>query len=85
MESEVTNNLESLILENLRAICGSIDKLQETCSETRLRVSSLESHVAGLRRDVGLIHRDIAGTQVRIDHLDNRLSRIEKQLEPTTI
>lgn len=79
----MSENVENLILEHLRGIRGSIDKLTVSVDELRMRTSSLENHVAGLRRDFSLIHDDIAGLQVRLDHHEERLSRIEKRLELT--
>jgi LAO/AO transport system kinase len=43
--------------------------------------SSLEEHVAGLRRDLALIHGDMVGMSQRLDHHERRLERIEKRLE----
>ena len=49
----------------------------------KLRLGSLEEHVAGLRRDIGLLHSDIAVTHKRLDHHDERMGRIERRLEIT--
>jgi len=40
----------------------------------------LEEHVAGVRRDLGLIHGDMAITNQRLDQHERRLERIEKRL-----
>lgn len=79
----MAENIENLILEHLRGIRGPIDKLTVSVDESRMRIGSLEGHVAGLRRDFSLIHDDIAAIQVRLDHQEDRLSRIEKRLELT--
>lgn len=79
----MSENVENLILEHLRGIHSSIEKLTVSVDESRMRISSLEGHVAGLRRDFSLIHDDIAAIQVRLDHQEDRLSRIEKRLELT--
>jgi len=44
-------------------------------------VGSLEEHVAGLRRDLALIHGDMAAMSQRPDHHERRLEAIEKRLE----
>lgn len=53
----ITENIENLILEHLRsdiaALAAKVDILT-------MRVGSLEEHVAGLRRDLVLIHGDMA-------------------------
>lgn len=71
----MSENGENLILEHMRGICSSIDKLTVSVDESRMRVGSLEGHVAGLRRDFSLIHDDIAAMQVGLDHQEDRLSR----------
>ncbi len=35
----------------------------------------------GIRRDLGLLHSDIAVTHKRLDHHDERMVRIERRLE----
>lgn len=77
-EGEImSENVENLILEHLRGVRGSVDKLVASTDELRVRISSLEGHVAGLRRDISLVHDDIAAVHLRLDHHEERLSRIE--------
>jgi cell division protein FtsB len=54
------DNVESLILEHLRSIRGDIAALALKVDTLTTRVASLEEHVAGLRRDLALIHGDMA-------------------------
>ena len=57
----MADNVENLILEHLRSIRGDIASLALKMDILTSRVGSLEEHVAGLRRDLALIHGDIAG------------------------
>jgi hypothetical protein len=54
-------NVENFILEHLRSIRGDIASLALKVDTLTSRVASLEEHVAGLRRDLTLIHGQIAG------------------------
>ena len=49
-------NVENLILEHLQSIRGDIASLALKMDILTSRVGSLEEHVAGLRRDLALIH-----------------------------
>lgn len=77
-------NVENLILEHLRAIRGDISKLVHAVDDLRVRVGSIEEHIAGMRRDMSLLHGDIAITHKRLDGLESRVERIEKRLELST-
>lgn len=77
----MTENIENLILEHLRALRPGQDRLEKALELIRMRVSSLEEHVSGLRKDVALVHSDIAVIHIRLDHQEERLGRIERRLE----
>lgn len=47
----MTDNVENLILEHLRAIRADIDGIKGDVREIKQRLTSLEAAVAGLRRD----------------------------------
>ena len=47
----VTDDVENLILEHLRAIRSDIGGIKDDVREIRQRLTSLEATVAGLRRD----------------------------------
>lgn len=46
----MTDNVENLILEHLRAICADIGSIKDDVREIKQRLTSLEAAVAGLRR-----------------------------------
>ncbi|MDE0059322.1 MAG: hypothetical protein OXP07_14465 [Defluviicoccus sp.] len=74
----MNDDVENLVLEQLRTIRGEIaDLRREVRSElgdVRQRVSSIERHLANLQSDVALVHQ-------RLDHQGERLERIERRLE----
>ncbi|MDS4039640.1 MAG: hypothetical protein RKP20_00475 [Candidatus Competibacter sp.] len=47
----MTDDVENLILEHLRAIRSDIGGIKDDVREIRQRLTSLEATVAGLRRD----------------------------------
>ena len=47
----MTENVENLILEHLRAIRADIAAVKDDVREIKQRLTSLEAAVAGLRRD----------------------------------
>ena len=67
-------DVENLVLEQLHAIRGKVDKIDNDLGDLRQRVSSVERHMANLQRDVANIHE-------RLDRQGDRLDRIERRLE----
>ena len=47
----MTDNVENLILEHLRAIRADIGGIKDDVRDIKQRLTSLEAAVAGLRRD----------------------------------
>ena len=77
----MTNNIENLILEHLRALRGGQDRIEHELREVQSRLSSLEAAVIGVRRDAVYTQEDVARQQLSIDHLKERIQRIERRLE----
>jgi septal ring factor EnvC (AmiA/AmiB activator) len=77
----MTDNVENLVLENLRAIRADIARVERKQDETITRLGRLELSVAGLRRDVAHTDEGAAEQSIRIDHLMERIDRIERRLE----
>ena len=72
----MNGDIGNLVLEQLRAIRGKVDKIDNDLGDLRQRVSSIEQHLASVQRDVANIHE-------RLDRQGNRLDRIERRLELT--
>ena len=61
----MTDNIENLILEHLRAIRADIGGIKDDVREIKQRLTSLEVAVAGLRRDNANLYGDIVARAVR--------------------
>jgi septation ring formation regulator EzrA len=70
----MNETVENLVLEHLRHIRGRVDQIVDDLGTIKLRLSSLESQVAGLHADNAIAHQ-------RMDRMDARLERIERRLE----
>ena len=77
----MTDNVENLILEHLRMLRGGQDRIEHELREVQARLSSLEAAVIGSRRDVVHTQEDVARQQLSIDHLKERIYRIERRLD----
>ena len=77
----MTENVEHIIIEHLRAIRADIGDMKRSIDMLTLRTSSVESSLAGLRRDIADIHADNAILHKRMDDIDRRVDRIEHRLE----
>ena len=65
---------DNLILEHLRAIRATLEKVDRDLGDLRHRVGSMERHLANLQSDVANVH-------LRLDDQGDRLDRIERRLE----
>ncbi len=77
----MTDNIENLVLEQLRAIRADIASVKEDTREIKSRLIIVESGIASLRRDGGDFAASIADQHLRYDRLNDRIDRIEKRLE----
>jgi chromosome segregation ATPase len=81
----MTENVESLILEHLKALRNQLrDFKADIRSDTELvkaRLNSLENQVAATSKQLAFVHEDIAGIPSRLDKFDSRLDRIERRLD----
>lgn len=69
-----TTKVENLVLEHLRYIRGSLDRVADDVRELKSRVGHLEEQIAGL-------YGMYASLSTRLDKVENRLERVEKRLE----
>lgn len=77
----MTDNIENLVLEHLRAIRADLGDVKELMARMESRMGSLELAVAGLRRDIAHMYGDIVEQNVRCDQFHGRLERRERRLE----
>ena len=66
----MTDNVDYLILEHLKAIRGDLDTLKSDMRDVKTRLLSMESYQAAN-------HLDSARQSSRLDELDTRLARLE--------
>jgi hypothetical protein len=62
----MTDNIENLILEHLRALRGGQDRIEHELCEVQSRLSRLETAVIGLRRDIVHTEKDVVRQQLSI-------------------
>jgi hypothetical protein len=74
----MTDNVENLILEQLRLIRAELAGLkrdnERDHQDIKMRLSGLEGHQVAA-------HHDSVRQSVRLDDLDERLQRVERRLE----
>ena len=77
----MTENVESLIIEPLRHIRSRVDQIADDVVDLKHRMSTLESGMALVKREMINGHETDARQQVSLDKLVERIQRIEKRLE----
>jgi predicted nucleic acid-binding Zn-ribbon protein len=70
----MNDTTESLVIEILRKLQGEMSILREDIRDIKARLSSIEARLAHS-------HADYATQSLRIDRLEDRLSRIEHRLD----
>ncbi|MDP1650050.1 MAG: hypothetical protein Q8M01_17870 [Rubrivivax sp.] len=79
----MTENVESVIIEHLRHIRARVDRIAEDMSDMKHRMSSLESAMVLVKREVSAGDETDARQQLSLDRLLDRIERIERRLELT--
>ena len=77
----MTESIDNLILEHLRHIRGRADQLAEDMSDVKHRMTSLETGMSLVKREVMAGDDTDARQQLSLDRLVQRIERIEKRLE----
>jgi hypothetical protein len=70
----MADNPENVVLRYLRRIDERLDRINNGLQNLATRVGSVEEQVAGLRRD-------FVRLEVRVDQMDDRLKRIQRQFD----
>ena len=79
----MTDNVENLILEHLKRLQSSLDRMERRLDEVAVRLSNLESAYASIMQHLTHLAAADAAQQVVIDNISMRLDRIERRLELT--
>ena len=74
-------NIESLVLEHLRHIRGKVDQISDDIADLKARMSSLESSMVAVKREVNNGEDVDARQQVSLDKIIRRIERLEARLE----
>jgi hypothetical protein len=77
----MSDNIDSLVLEHLRAIRAGQDELSERLGRVESRLTNLEVTTAGLRRDLAHMYGEVVEQNAGYDALRARVERIERRLE----
>ena len=76
----MTEKVDRLVLEHLRAIRTDVASTKDDVREVKHRLTSLEGAVAGLKRDQASSDADAADQHARYDRLAERLERVDHRL-----
>ena len=77
----MSENVENLILEHLKRFQAGQDRIERKIDEHTQRLGRIEIALAGLRRDIAHNEEAWAEQSHRMDHLVERIERIERRLE----
>jgi hypothetical protein len=80
-EPTMTENVENLVLEQLRAIRADIGELKENDKEMLQRLARLEMGQANINHGLAFAQDTSAEQSLRYDRLKERIERIERRLE----
>jgi hypothetical protein len=69
----VTDDVENLVLEQLRLIRKAQEEMREDILDIKIRLSATERHL-------GEVQLQLAALNSRMDRMDERLARVERRL-----
>ena len=77
----MTDTVENLILEHLKRFQTGQDRIERELKEIKTRLGNLEAGQGSIVQHIGHLASSIAGQQVTIDRIGERIDRIEHRLE----
>lgn len=84
----MTDNVDNLIIEMLKGLRSEVkefrSRYEEDMDDLKSRMSSLETSMVSVRRDVNHSDEVDARQQVALDKIVKRIERIEHRLELTS-
>lgn len=80
-ENTVTENIENLVLEHLRAMRGDMALMRDDIREIKKRLGGLENMVSSIKRDIADLYGETSAQNTRYDRLTDRIERIERRLD----
>ena len=80
----MSENIDNLLIEHLRAIRTEIAKVKDDTNEIKMRLTSIDERLTLTEKGIANIHGDLSMLQIRMDKQADRIERIEKRLELTS-
>lgn len=84
----MTENIENLVLEHLKALRNELRELREINTaehnDIKARLSHLDAELIAIKRDNLETDSEVARQQISMDGLLQRIQKIERRLELTT-
>jgi uncharacterized coiled-coil protein SlyX len=77
----MSESIDNLILEHLKRFQAGQDRIERDLKEIKARLSTLEAGQGSVLQHIGHLASSIASQQVSIDHLSERIDRVEHRLE----
>jgi len=77
---DMTEEIESLVLEILKKIQNDITGIKDEMKADRLWRASVDSHMTAIDSHLTAIHLEIAQVNARIDGMSRRIERLEDRL-----
>ncbi|MBO9600887.1 MAG: hypothetical protein J7496_00115 [Novosphingobium sp.] len=77
----MTENVENLILEHLKRFQAGQDRVERELKDIKGRLSNLEAGQGSIIQHLGNLAAADAAQQLGLDHLNDRVERIERRLE----
>lgn len=77
----MTETIDNLILEHLKRFQAGQDRIERELKEIKARLSTLEAGQGSIVQHIGHLASSIAGQQVALDRMSERIDRIEHRLE----
>jgi hypothetical protein len=70
----MTDNVENLLIEHMRAMRATLEKLERNDEEFKLHFAAIEAHIRA-------IHLDNFHDRSALAELDHRVTRLERRME----
>ncbi len=80
----MTETVENLVLEHVKRFQAPLDRVERKLGDLTVRVGNLETGQAAIIQHLAHMAAAQAAQQLGMDHVKDRLDRIERRLELTS-
>ena len=77
----MSENIDNIVIEHLKRFQAGQERIERDLKEIKTRLSVLEAGQGSILQHIGHLSTSIAGQQVAIDHMSERIDRIEHRLQ----